>query len=97
MEAAYLQPSVSMGWVSIALVLPCKDTICFCGSKVLGNTLGKGCSAFEFWSRACHKNVSMGLWKGQLESSQNKVRLSKYFGSPELITFPCLHLWGVSL
>lgn len=70
---------------------------CFYGSKVLGNALGKGCSAFEFWSRVRHKNDSLGLWKGLLESSQNTISLSKYFGSSELITFPCLRLWGASL
>jgi len=47
--------------------------------------------------RVCHKYHSMGLWKGLPESSQNNIRLSKHFGSPELITFPCLRLWGVSL
>lgn len=75
MEAAHLQPPLPIGWVSIALFLPCKDTVCFCGSKVLGNTLGKGCSAFEFWSGVCRKNDSMGLWKGLREITQNNVRL----------------------
>lgn len=70
-EAAHLQPPFPTGWDSTALFLPRKDTVCFSGSKVLGNTLGKGCSAFEFWSRVCHKNDSMGLRKGLLESSQN--------------------------
>lgn len=35
--------------------LPCKDTVGFYGSEVLGSTLVKGCSALELW------------WHGTLE------------------------------
>lgn len=84
MKAAHFQPPlpIRMG------VLPCKDTVGFYGGEVLGNTTVKGCCVLELW------------WHGTLEMfecSQSNVRLSKYFGSPELIIFPCLRLWGVSL
>lgn len=56
------------------------------------------CLEIPLWKGAVHLSYGgMGLWKCLVECSQSNVRLSKYFGSPELITFPCLCLWGVSL
>lgn len=58
---------------------------------------GQGCSASEPGWRMHPKNGIVGLWEGLLQTPQDSLRFSKCFGSPELITFPGLCLWGLSI